>query len=163
MQEGPAVFSISIAFALFGQQPSNHNQFKCIMASRKLYDISKGQTVTSELARDPSQCPQKVFHRLFEGHHLSHKLDDVDDLEADKISQWEQLGEVEKARACGNFGSTETSDLFLKVSRCSWSITYRHSNSFIVRFTIKPCALWKRTPSLGSSPRLYRAAPEYCP
>lgn len=94
------------------------------MASRKLYDISKGQTVSSELARDPSQCPQKVFHRLFEDYHLSHKREGVDDLESDKASQWEQLGELEKARACGNFGSTETSDLFLKVSRCCSSINY---------------------------------------
>jgi hypothetical protein len=76
-------------------------------------------TVTSELARDPSQCPQEVFHELFESHHTSHKYDgnDMEESDVNKAPEWETLNELQKARACGNFGSVETSDLFLKVNQ----------------------------------------------
>lgn len=109
---------VFVTIVLLIQQPLSLNRFRCTMVSRKLYNMSHGQqTVTSELALDPSQCPQKVFHKLFEGHHLphSHHNGEESDSDSDKASKWEQLDELEKARACGNFGSTETSELFLKV------------------------------------------------
>jgi transposase len=101
-----------ITIALLIRQPLSHNRFRCTMVSRKLYNLCHKQSVTSVLAQDPSQCPQKVFHKLFEGHHSSHT--GVEEVESDK-SNWEALDELQKARACGNFGSTETSELFLKV------------------------------------------------
>jgi hypothetical protein len=106
-----------IAVALLIRQPLSPNRFRYTMVSRKLYNLCQKPSVTSELAKDPSQNPQKVFHKLFEGHghHLSHTHDGIEESESDKVSKWEELDELQKARACGNFGSTETSELFLKV------------------------------------------------
>ncbi|CAI7656830.1 unnamed protein product [Penicillium glandicola] len=89
------------------------NRVRCKMVPRKVYNMCQAQTVTSELARDSSQCPQKVFHNLFESHHASHTYSAEEDV--DKVLEWDKLDELQKARACGNFGSVETSDLFLKV------------------------------------------------
>lgn len=106
-----------IAISLLIRQPLSLNRFKFTMVSRKLHNMSQGQTVTSELAQDPSQCPQKVFQKLYKNHHLPHHTHDgVEESDSDKDSKWEQMDELQKARACGNFGSTETSELFLKVS-----------------------------------------------
>ncbi|KAJ5513615.1 hypothetical protein N7463_003167 [Penicillium fimorum] len=85
------------------------------MLSQKVYNMCQGQTVTSDLARDPSQCPQEVFHELFESHHTSHTYNVAEESDGDKASEWETLNELQKARVCGNFGSVETSDIFLKV------------------------------------------------
>ncbi|CAG7917080.1 unnamed protein product [Penicillium olsonii] len=103
-----------VSILLLIQQPLSRNRSMCTMVSRKLYNMSQGQTVTAELARDPSQCPQKVFHKLFEGHHSLHAHSGSDS-DSDSASKWEQLEELQKARSCGNFGTTETSELFLKV------------------------------------------------
>ncbi|CAG8188807.1 unnamed protein product [Penicillium salamii] len=105
---------LSVSILLLIRQPLSLNRSMCTMVSRKLYNMSQGQTVTAELARDPSQCPQKVFHRLFEGHHSLHAHSDSES-DSDSLSKWEQLDELQKARSCGNFGTTETSELFLKV------------------------------------------------
>ncbi|CAG8237011.1 unnamed protein product [Penicillium nalgiovense] len=97
------------------RQPPSPNRVRCEMLSRKVYNMCQGQTVTSELALDPSQCPQKVFHKLFQSHHASRTYDGAEESDVDKALEWETLNELQKARACGNFGSVETSDLFLKV------------------------------------------------
>ena len=137
------------------------------MVSRKLYNLCQKQTVTSELARDPSQCPQKVFHKLFEGHHhVSHAHNGVENPESDKESKWEKLDELQKARACGNFGSTETSELFLKVCYANCSLVKywkKQSNVLMLRFIMTPYVLWKRTPCRGLSLPLYWGALESCP
>lgn len=112
---------VFVSVVLLIRQPISLNRATCTMVSRKLYNMSHGQqTVTSELALDPSQCPQKVFHKLFEGHHLPHTYHNGEGSgsDSDEASKWEQLDELQKARACGNFGSTETSEIFLKVGLC---------------------------------------------
>ncbi|CAP80819.1 Pc12g11920 [Penicillium rubens Wisconsin 54-1255] len=76
--------------------------------------MCQGQTVSSELALDPSQCPHKVFHKLFESRHTLRTYDGAAESDVDK-AEWESLNELQKARACGNFGMVGTSDLFLKV------------------------------------------------
>ncbi|OQE47125.1 hypothetical protein PENCOP_c001G04325 [Penicillium coprophilum] len=111
-----AICSFSIVgIILIIRQPPSFNRIQYKMVSRKVYNMCQAQTVTSELARDPSQCPQKVFHELFESHHASRTYDGTEESNIDKASEWETLNELQKARACGNFGSVETSDLFLKV------------------------------------------------
>lgn len=99
------------------RQPPSPNRVRCEMLPRKVYNMCQGQTVTSELALDPSQCPQKVFHKLFQSHHASRTYDGAEESDVDKALEWETLNELQKARACGNFGSVETSDLFLKVNQ----------------------------------------------
>ncbi|KAJ6188246.1 hypothetical protein N7519_003154 [Penicillium mononematosum] len=103
-----------VGIILVIQQPPSPNRVRCKMVPRKVHNMCQGQTVTSELALDPSQCPQKVFHKLFESHHASRTYDGAAESDVDK-AEWESLNELQKARACGNFESVETSDLFLKV------------------------------------------------
>lgn len=86
------------------------------MIPRKVYELChQPETVTSELARDPSQCPTKLFHKLFEGHHLSSLHKHESDSSSESASEYENLDDLQKARACGNFGSAEPSNLFLQV------------------------------------------------
>ncbi|KAJ5991444.1 hypothetical protein N7522_011651 [Penicillium canescens] len=86
------------------------------MVPRKVYELChQPETVTSELARDPSQCPTKLFHKLFEGHHLSPLPKHGSDSSSESASEYEKLDDLQKARACGNFGSAEPSNLFLQI------------------------------------------------
>lgn len=110
------------------------------MVPRKVYNMCQGQTVTSELALDPSECPQKVFHSLFESHHASHTYDGAEESDVDKALEWESLNELQKARTCGNFGSTETSDLFLKVNEFAVS-TVRENFLISTRFIVMHCVV----------------------
>jgi hypothetical protein len=86
------------------------------MVPRKVYELChQPETVTSELARDPSQCPTELFRKLFENHHLPHVHKHRSDSSSDAASDYEKLDDLQKARACGNFGSAEPSNLFLQV------------------------------------------------
>ncbi|KAJ5316621.1 hypothetical protein PENANT_c019G08007 [Penicillium antarcticum] len=86
------------------------------MVPRKVYELChQPETVTSELARDPSQCPTKLFHKLFEGHHRPHVHQHSSDSSSDSASENETLDDLQKARACGNFGSAQPSNLFLQI------------------------------------------------
>lgn len=125
-----------VGIILILRQPLSPNRGLCTMVPRKVYNLCQGPTVTSELAHDPSQCPQKVFQKLFEGHRR--RSDDADE-RSDKSSKWDALDELQKARSCGNFGSTETSDLFLKVREVCIDIGRKEFNMYIpARFTMTP-------------------------
>lgn len=113
-----------VGIILIIRQPLSQNQVRCTMIPRKVHNLCQEPTVTSELARDPSQYPQKIFHRLFECHHKSQTHDRVEEPDVDRSSKWDALNELQKARACGDFGSTETSDLFLKVSEVFINVDY---------------------------------------
>ncbi|KAJ5776625.1 uncharacterized protein N7511_001636 [Penicillium nucicola] len=119
------------------KEPTNPN-----MLSRKVYELChQPETVTSELARDPSQCPTKLFHKLFE--HLSHghkKSDSSSDSTSDSVldsvsdagSDYEKLDELEKARACGHFGSVEPSQLFLQIYHDALCSLDKHPTAGVV-------------------------------
>lgn len=152
-----------VSILLLIRQPLSPNRSMCTMVSRKLYNMSQGQTVTAQLARDPSQCPQKVFHRLFEGHHSVHAHSDSES-DSDSISKWEQLDELQKARSCGNFGTTETSELFLKVGKILSKVADQYINLItILRSIMMLCAPWRKTLCPAWSLRLCWAALECCP
>lgn len=95
------------------------NRTRYTMVSWKLYkQCRQSETVTSELAKDPSQCPLKVFRGLYHGHpDVSHseKFGPRGSL-SEESSQFEDQDELQKARACGNWGSQQPSKLFLQVS-----------------------------------------------
>jgi hypothetical protein len=102
------IFALSVFF-LF-------KRYHSTMVPRRVYELChQPETVTSELARDPSQCPTELFLELFEGHHLPHIYKHRTDSSSDAASDYEKLDDLQKARVCGNFGSAEPSNLFLQV------------------------------------------------
>lgn len=90
------------------------------MVTTKVHALWKqSQTVTSELARDPSQTPGTIFKKLYEHHDIPHphlKEHGEHGLSAGEIAEFEKKDPVQKALASGHWGSTEPSELFLQVS-----------------------------------------------
>lgn len=85
------------------------------MVTTKVYGLwKKSQTVTSELAQDPSQTPETIFKKLYEHHEASH-LHGAHGLSKEEIEEFEKKDAVQKALASGHWGSTEPSELFLQV------------------------------------------------
>lgn len=69
------------------------------------------RTVTSELARDPTQHPLRIFHRLFGGQKCRKT-----NSPAREKSDHDAQDSLQRAYACGRWGSARPSTLFLKVS-----------------------------------------------
>ncbi|KAI1830175.1 hypothetical protein DTO006G1_8602 [Penicillium roqueforti] len=105
----------TVGIILFIRQPPSPNRVRCKMVPRKVYNMCQEPTVTWELALDSSQSPQDVFYNLYESRDASDILDRAEQSDVENELEWEALDELQKARTCGNFGSVETSDLFLKV------------------------------------------------
>ncbi|KAJ5540873.1 hypothetical protein N7494_005949 [Penicillium frequentans] len=87
------------------------------MVTTKVYGLwKKSQTVTSELAQDPSQTPETIFKKLYEHHEAPHlKEHGAHGLSKEEIEEFEKKDAVQKALACGHWGSAEPSELFLQI------------------------------------------------
>ncbi|KAJ5928499.1 hypothetical protein N7466_007455 [Penicillium verhagenii] len=89
------------------------------MVTTKVYGLWKqSQTVTSELAQDPSQTPGTIFKKLYDHHEVPHphlKEHGAHGLSKEEIEEFEKKDAVQKALACGHWGSTEPSELFLQI------------------------------------------------
>ncbi|KAJ5994832.1 hypothetical protein N7481_001809 [Penicillium waksmanii] len=101
------IISIFLAAAitfLIWQSSTESNQFRINMESEA--------TVTSELAKDPKQRASSVFKSLYHDHHniLNHMKQD-----SSNSTQENESIILEKARACGKWGTAEPSELFLQV------------------------------------------------
>ncbi len=85
------------------------------MIPPKIYDLcQRHQTITSELAKNPSEHPSNLSKRLFD-------IDIEDDVH---LKDRKQSGpsangpsDIEQARHCGNWGGSEPSELFFRVIR----------------------------------------------
>lgn len=93
------------------------------MVTDRIYNWCKqSETVTSEIAKDPSQCPGKIFKDLYETHNqtLHHRMS-VDGVESSQyeVSSAQQKDELQKALSCGNWGASAPSELFLKVRKAA--------------------------------------------
>jgi hypothetical protein len=78
------------------------------MVPKKVYrQCHEELTVSSELARDGKLSALDTWEKLYEHKGVKKYGDD---------SGYDEKNEIEQARACGNWGSTEPSDLFLKVN-----------------------------------------------
>lgn len=97
-------FFTSIAIWMV-RQPTSRNFARCSMLPDRVYRLCSGhKTVSSELAKDPTQAPSDIFHRLY-----SHpEQTGTKPVEADSL---------QKAAKCGNWGDNKPSDLFLKVRK----------------------------------------------
>ncbi|OOQ82719.1 phospholipase D active site protein motif protein [Penicillium brasilianum] len=89
------------------------------MVTDRIYSkCNQAGTVTSELAKDPSQCPGKIFKELYETHdHSLHPKSSIDgvDFSSDEVSSALEKEKLQKASSCGNWGASAPSELFLKV------------------------------------------------
>lgn len=68
-----------------------------------------GQSVSSELAKNPSLSPHEAAKNLF-----GVDADDEISLKAADLVR-EEPADLEEARKCGNWGTSNPSDLFLRV------------------------------------------------
>ncbi|KAJ5759617.1 hypothetical protein N7520_006773 [Penicillium odoratum] len=89
------------------------------MVTTKVYGLWKqSQTVTSELAQDPSQTAGTIFKKLYDHHEIPHphlKGHGAHGLSKEEIEEFEKKTPVQKALACGHWGTTEPSELFLQI------------------------------------------------
>ncbi|OJJ76242.1 hypothetical protein ASPBRDRAFT_192399 [Aspergillus brasiliensis CBS 101740] len=84
------------------------------MLSDTVYELCHDEkTVTSELLQDPSQSPTKLFQKLYHDRKSkSHKSGSNESVDKDE-------NELRKVLQCGNWGNSQPSDLFLKVTNLS--------------------------------------------
>lgn len=107
-----AFFSAALSSVIlwFCRQPPSPNRSCPGMITAQVYRLCHADmTVSSELARDPTQAPSKVFHDLYERHGSENPGSEMKDAtdEADALR---------RAAECGNWGASQPSELFLKVS-----------------------------------------------
>lgn len=103
------VFSLLI-FKRTSRHHKNRKQRFPNMVSWVVYNMCHDhQTVSSELANDPTKAPYKVFQELY-GSKDEEKDPDLTNDEGPVGTD-----ELRKAKECGNWGGAEPSELFLKV------------------------------------------------
>jgi hypothetical protein len=69
-----------------------------------------GQSITAELAKDPSRTPHEAAKKLF-----GVSVEDEVHTKTLDLGPGE-ASDLEEARQCGNWGTSQPSDLFLRVS-----------------------------------------------
>ncbi|KAG4223586.1 hypothetical protein PC116_g27951 [Phytophthora cactorum] len=108
------------------------------MISEQLYELClSSESVSSALARDASLTPGEAWKKLFGYHDHDHgSKGDVRNIGKGSLSP----KELEKARACGKWGSQKPSDLFLKVSS---EVPYV-VGSGLIRLDLSRCAVHAR-------------------
>lgn len=111
------------------------------MIPKKVYDLCQGgQSISSELAKNPTLSPQEAAKKLFgigAADEIVNKTLDLGD---------EKPSDLEEARNCGNWGISTPSDLFLRVGICdlySWEMCETDGTP---RSITMYCARWRRIP-----------------
>ncbi|KAJ7632146.1 hypothetical protein FB45DRAFT_494404 [Roridomyces roridus] len=80
------------------------------MITDKVHQLCTGtETVSSLLAKDPTLAPGDAWKKLY-GHHK-----DISVIQAQKNREAHTAEDLKRARECGKWGSTEPSELFLKL------------------------------------------------
>jgi hypothetical protein len=84
------------------------------MVSEKVMQLCHSKvTLSSEYAADSSKAPGHILKEIFKGHLHSDTSHHAKKLEELKIADENDLL---RAKECGNWGPTEPSELFLRVS-----------------------------------------------
>ncbi|KAH8427395.1 IQ calmodulin-binding motif protein [Aspergillus melleus] len=106
-----ALFSATLSSLIWWiyRQPPSPNNSRPDMITARVYRLCHADmTVSSELARDPTQVPSKVFHNLYESRDSENPGSGVKDA-ADEAEA------LQRAAECGNWGASQPSELFLKI------------------------------------------------
>ena len=105
------IIGLFIVIFLVFRPLKSDNRTCCEMVPGIVYGLCHSdQTLTSELARDPTQCPLKTFHNLYHG--CTQKSDEK---AAEPTGDAEDS--LQKAYECGHWGDAKPSALFLQVSK----------------------------------------------
>lgn len=105
------LISLAALVCLVLRPAESANRTCCEMLPEHVYDLCRsGRTVTSELARDPTQSPEDVFHNLYPGEKGRKSSE-----RPEKSTTGDDA--LQRAYECGRWGPTKPSNLFLKVSR----------------------------------------------
>lgn len=103
------IIGLFIVIFLVLRPPKSDNRTCCEMIPGIVYGLCHSdQTLTSELARNPTQCPLKTFYGLYHGY--KHNKDES----ATKPASDEE-DSLQKAYECGHWGDAKPSTLFLQV------------------------------------------------
>lgn len=95
------------------------------MVPWKVYRLCRSDTtVTSEIARDNTQDPTKVFNKLFESNQSDKNAED---------SVYKQKDVLQMAHECGKWGTSEPSTLFLQVNNCYTVQTGKNDRLLILK------------------------------
>jgi hypothetical protein len=80
------------------------------MIPKNVYELCQGgQSISSELAKNPTLSPHEAAKKLF-------GVDADDEIVTKKLELGEEKpSDLEEARKCGNWGTSNPSDLFLRV------------------------------------------------
>ena len=110
------------------------------MIPKNVYELCQnGQSISSELAKDPSLSPHDAAKRLF-------GVDADDEIHTKKLELGKEgPNDLEEARRCGNWGTSNPSDLFLRVRNDSYS----RSCSSRVLLDLPRCLVHTGEESLG--------------
>lgn len=82
------------------------------MISEKVFELCTGsESVSSLLAKDPTLTPGEAWKKLY-GHHAQKESKATAVAHRDHVTS----DDLQRARECGNWGPTEPSELFLRVS-----------------------------------------------
>ncbi|KAJ5587823.1 uncharacterized protein N7459_003588 [Penicillium hispanicum] len=100
-------------FAIYYQSPGADCHCQTMLSWKLYQQCKEPRTVTSELARDPSQTPGEVFDTLYDHHH--HHFHRTNDGHEDEVAEFEKKDALQRVHACGNWGAAEPSKLFLQV------------------------------------------------
>lgn len=97
-----------VIFRVFRPSKSD-NRTCCEMIPGNVYGLCHSdKTLTSELARGPTQCPLKTFHKLYHGYKQKGN-------EKATLSAGDAEDSLQKAYECGHWGNVKPSALFLQV------------------------------------------------
>jgi hypothetical protein len=85
------------------------------MIPKKVYELCQsGQSVSAELAKDPTLSPHEAAKKIF-------GIGADEEINLKKLDCGEERpSDLEEARKCGNWGSSNPSDLFLRVRLCGY-------------------------------------------
>lgn len=145
-------FSLAVLVAVLVRPSESDNRVCCDMVPDNVYGLCHSErTVTSELARDPTQTPLRAFHGLYRGQ--KGKKSGL----AEKKAVQDADDSLRRAYECGRWGDTKPSPLFLKVSGLS---SYAYFLSDIEKIDIPRCSMhprkephgWRRLPAANGQP-----------
>lgn len=160
-----SLFTLSISLTLAATVLLVFRPFKsgnrtcCEMVPENVYRLCHcDRTVTSELARDPTQHPLKIFHRLYRGQNGKSKS-----VSRAKESAHNAQDSLKRAYECGRWENAKPSTLFLKVSVHKTDTRLGILTHWSTRYITMPCVHLKIIQWLASFPHRLWAATESFP
>lgn len=118
-----------------------------------VYNLCHGtETVSSELAKNPSAAPSDIYKRLYGKY--DHEISKKHQLEGNEITE----EDLKRAEECGRWGPTKPSELFLKVYKAPETILKRIITDSRLRYFTMHLLRWSKASPAQLSARHSSAA-----